>query len=107
MLQKDTPTNFVLSTGESHSVREWIEECFANVGIQIIWEGEQENEIGRNSVDGKILIKVNPKFYRPAEIYELVGDSSLATKELDWQPNVKFKQLVKIMMDADLKKIQK
>jgi len=107
MLQKDTPTNYVLSTGESHSVKEWVEECFTFVGTHITWEGEKENEIGIDTANGKTLIKVNPKFYRPAEIYELVGDSSLAKKELDWQPNVKFKQLVKIMMDADLKKIQK
>jgi GDPmannose 4,6-dehydratase len=107
MLQNETPRNYVLATGECHSVREWIDACFAFSGTKITWEGERENEIGRDSENGKILIKVNPKFYRPAEIYELVGDSSLAKRELGWQPKVKFEQLVEIMMAADLKKNQK
>lgn len=104
MLQQDVPKNYVLSTGENHSVREWIEQCFAYAGIKIMWQGENEKEIGIDFSTGKVLVKVNPDFYRPAEITELVGDSSLAKKELGWTPKVDFYRLVEIMMDAELKK---
>ncbi len=106
MLQNTLPKDYVLSTGENHSVREWIEACFALVDIAISWEGQYECEVGRNLCNGQLLVKVNPAFYRPTEINALVGDSSLASRELDWNPKVKFNKLVEIMMMAELQKVR-
>lgn len=104
MLQIDKPENYVLATGENHSVREWIESSFALIDKKIRWEGKDQNEVGKDSVTGKILVKVNPSFYRPAEIYSLVGDSSKARNDLGWEPKVKYNKLVEIMLAADLEK---
>lgn len=104
MLQTNQPKDYVLSTGENHSVREWIEACFAYVDIHIEWDGEQENERGRDSRSGNVLVKVSPAYYRPSEITALVGDSSLARKDINWSPSIKFENLIKIMMQADLER---
>ena len=104
MLQTDKPENYVLATGENHTVREWIETSFSKVGINISWEGENENEKGYDVKSGNLLVKVNPEFFRPAEIYDLVGDYSKIKRELGWKPKVKFQELVDIMLKADLEK---
>ena len=104
MLQTDKPENYVLATGENHTVREWIETSFSKVGINISWEGENENEKGYDVKSGNLLVKVNPEFFRPAEIYDLVGDYSEIKRELGWKPKVKFQELVDIMLKADLEK---
>jgi len=101
MLQQEQPDDYVIATGETHSVREFIEESFKVVNINIKWEGEGVNEIGK--VDGKVVVRINPKFYRPAEVDVLIGDYSKARKELGWIPKIKFKGLVKIMVENDLK----
>ena len=100
MLQQDKPDDFVISTGETHSVREFTEEAFKVTGMKISWEGSGLDEVGK--VDGKAVVKINPKFYRPAEVESLLGDSTKAKKILRWTPKIGFKQLVKMMVDSDL-----
>lgn len=104
MLQTDKPENYVLATNENHSVREWIETCFKFIGKKIIWEGNGENEIGKDSLSGKVLVKVNPEFFRPAEIDDLVGDYSKAKHDLGWEPKIKFNELAEMMLKADIDK---
>jgi len=105
MLQHHKPNDFVLATNETHTVREFVEKAFGVVGIDIEWEGEGVNEIGRDANSGKVLVKVNPEFFRPAEVDILIGDYSKAKKELGWKPEVEFKDLVKIMVEKDLGRI--
>jgi GDPmannose 4,6-dehydratase len=105
MLQQDKPDDFVVATNETHSVREFIEEAFRIVEMPIIWEGEGINEVGK--FNGKIVVKINPKFYRPADVDLLLGDYSKAKEKLGWEPKTKFKELVKIMVESDLKDLQK
>ncbi len=105
MLQNEVPKDYVLSTGETHSVREWIESSFAYVGIPLIWEGGGINEQGLDGRTGQLLVKVNPIYYRPAEISALVGDSALAKQEINWKPSVKYQKLVEIMMEAEINRI--
>jgi len=105
ILNHSKPDDFVIATGDAHSVREFADEAFKNVGIDIKWEGKGLKEVGK--FNGKIVVKVNPKFYRPAEVYHLIGDSSKAKKILKWEPKIRFKELVKIMVEHDLKSLQK
>lgn len=100
IIQHETADDFVIGTGENHSVREWIEIAFKYVGIDIKWEGEGENELGFHQ--GKVVVKVNPKFYRPAEVNTLIADSSKSHKILGYEPKVKFKELVEIMTQAEI-----
>ena len=103
MLQQDRPDDFVLATNETHTVREFVEAAFLELGIQIRWEGTGVNERGFDEKTGKLLVDVNPEFYRPAEVEYLWGDPSKAEKELGWKRKVDFQKLVAMMMDADLK----
>lgn len=105
MLQQDKCGDYVLSTNETHTVREFVEEAFANLGITIRWEGEGVNEKGYDAETGRLYVDVNPEFYRPAEVEFLWGNCAKAEKELGWKRKVDFKQLVKMMMDADMKEI--
>lgn len=105
ILQHPKPDNFVLATGESHSVREWIEACFVHVGKKITWKGASVDEQGVDQDSGKVLVKVNPRFFRPAEVDYLQGDYSKAKRELDWHPETSFSELVSIMMEKDLARI--
>lgn len=102
ILQVEKPDNYVLATGETHSVREWIEACFEIVGRKVAWEGAKEKEIGRDAKSGKVMVKVNPEYFRPAEVDILVGDPSKAKKELGWEPKVKYRELAEIMLKRDL-----
>jgi len=106
MLQMDKPETYVLATNEDHSVREWIEACFLLVGRTIRWEGTGVNETGRDAQSGKVLVKVNPDFFRPAEVERLIGDYSKAKRELGWEPETRYNKLAEIMLKADLKKNQ-
>lgn len=103
MLQQEKPEDFVLATGETHSVREFIEECMRLLKIDLEWRGKGVKEIGVDRKTGKILIKIDPKYYRPAEVDLLLGDASKAKAKLGWTPKTTFKKLVKIMLEADLK----
>lgn len=106
ILNHNKSDDFVLATNENHSIREFIEEAFKIIEKEIVWEGEDFNEIGRNKKDGKILIKINPNYLRPAEVNVLIGDYSKAKKKLNWEPKTKFKDLVKIMVKSDLKRLE-
>jgi GDPmannose 4,6-dehydratase len=106
MLQNDKPDDFVLATGESHSVREFIEEAFRVAGFEIYWEGKGLEEKGRDAKTGKVLVEVSPEFYRPAEVDVLVGDYSKAKKILGWEPKTTFKELVRIMVEEDLRRVR-
>lgn len=106
ILQHDTPDDFVLATSKNYSVKNFIEACFNFVDIDIVWEGEGINEIAKSVDSGKILVKVNPKFFRPAEVEVLLGDYSKAKEKLSWEPTTQFEDLVKIMMKYDLSNLK-
>lgn len=105
MLQQDKPDDFVLSTNETHTVREFVEEAFKTLGITIRWEGEGVNEKGFDAKTGQLYVDVNPEFYRPAEVEFLWGDCTKAETTLGWKKDVDFKSLVRMMMDSDMKNI--
>jgi GDPmannose 4,6-dehydratase len=106
MLQADKPDDYILATGETHSVREFIEESFAVFNEEILWEGKKENEFGVLKSTGKTVVNVNPRFYRPTEVELLIGSPSKAKEKLGWSPKVKFNELVRIMVESDYKKIK-
>lgn len=102
MMQQDEPDDYVLATGETHSVREFVEEAARHVGFDIEWKGKDEHEKGIDKKTGRVLIEIDPKYYRPAEVDLLLGDATKAKKKLGWEPKVTFKELIKLMVDADL-----
>lgn len=101
MLQQDTPDDFVLATGETHSIREFIEMAFKEIGSTISWRGEGASEEGVDQ-DGITRVRINPEFFRPAEVDLLLGDPSRAENELGWERKVDFPGLVKLMVNHDL-----
>lgn len=101
ILQHDKPDDFVLATGQAHSVRDFVETAFHFIGKTIIWEGEGINEVGKDKVNGNVLIEIDPALFRPKEIHHLLGDASKAKKELGWTPKISFEGLVEDMMCAD------
>lgn len=107
ILQQPKPDDYVIATGEQHSVREFCELAFKRVGIELRWEGEAESEKGIDKNTGRVLIEVSPDFYRPTDVVNLWGDPSKAKKELGWDPTSKtsFEQLVNLMVDADMEKV--
>ncbi len=104
MLQQEKPDDYVLATGEMHSVREFIEKTAEYFDYDLIWEGEGLKEKGIDKKSGKQLIEIDPKYFRPAEVDELLGDYSKAKEKLGWEPKVKFNELVEIMCKADYDK---
>lgn len=102
MLQQETPDDYVIATGHMHSVREFVELAFAHVGITIVWHGNGVTERGIDQVTGKELVVIDPRYFRPAEVDQLMGDASKAQKELGWQPTISFNELVKEMMEAEI-----
>jgi GDPmannose 4,6-dehydratase len=107
MLQQPEPDDFVIATGETHSVREFVEVAFKELGMGIAWEGEKASEVGRDRKTGKVLIKIDPIYYRPTEVDILMGNPSKARNKLGWEPKVKFDELARIMVQADFEKVQK
>lgn len=106
IMQHHTPDDFVIATGEFHSVREFTQLAFEAVGINLKWEGEGVNEKGVDSLTGKTLVEVDPAYFRPAEVEQLLGDPSKAKSLLGWNPHkTSFRELVKIMVDYDLNNI--
>jgi len=103
MLQQEKPGDYVIATGETHTVREFVELAFKEAGIDIAWKGLGLAEVGYDKDSGKILVKVSEQFYRPAEVEILIGDPSKAKKTLGWQPKVNFDSLIKMMVEEDLK----
>ena len=103
ILQHDTPEDFVLATGEMHSIKEFIEEAFRLKGFDIKWKGHGVDEIGYDEKTGKELIFVDPKYFRPAEVSQLLGDPTKAKTLLGWEPKTTFKKLVREMVENDCK----
>lgn len=101
MLQQDHPDDYVIATGETHSVREFAELAFKEVGIEIEWHGRGTDEYGIDKKTGKTIIKIDPHYYRPSEVDHLIGKSEKAEKKLNWKPKTSFNDLVKIMIEAD------
>jgi len=100
MMQRDIPDNYVIATGETHSVREFVELAFNHIGIKVKWRGENVDEVGYNEETGDVLVKVNPRYFRDLELHTLIGDASKAKRELNWEPKTSFLDLVKEMVDA-------
>ena len=107
MLQQKKADDYVLATGEQHSIKEFVELAFKHLDIKVEWSGEREDEIGIDSKSGEIIVEVDPKYYRPTEVPTLLGDYSKASKELNWEPKTSFSQLVKIMVESDWEKVKK
>jgi len=105
MLQHETPLDFVIATGETHSVREFVEEACKLLTIPLSWKGKGLEEEGVNTETGKTIIKINEKFFRPAEVDILIGDSSFAKEKLGWTPKTTFKELVQLMIEEDKKEL--
>ncbi|WP_425089394.1 GDP-mannose 4,6-dehydratase [Stappia sp.] len=106
MLQQDTPDDYVLATGETRSVREFVERAFARVGREIVWRGEGVEETGVDRASGDLLVSVDPAYFRPTEVDLLLGDPSKARETLGWQHTTGFEQLVDEMVDADRELLQ-
>lgn len=107
MLQQDKPDDYVIGTGENHSVREFVEKAFRVAGIEIEWQGRGVDERGINKKTSRILVVVDKNLFRPLDIHELKADTRKAREALGWRPKTSFDELVKIMMDADLNAVEK
>jgi GDPmannose 4,6-dehydratase len=107
MLQQDTPDDYVIATNETRTVREFVETAFGHVGIEIEWKGTGVDEVGINKADGKTVVKVNKKFFRPAEVDILLGDPAKAESKLGWKRDISFSELVERMVKNDLDRVQK
>ncbi len=103
IVQQDTPDDFVLATGESHSVREFVEIAFAEIGKTVAWQGDGVNEKGIDSDTGRVLVEVDPRYFRPTEVDHLLGDPSKAESKLGWRHTTTFRDLVREMVEADRK----
>lgn len=102
ILQQEQPDDYVLATGETHSVRDFVELAFAHVGVTIAWEGQGKQEVGRNSQTGSVCVRVDPRYFRPTEVDILLGDASKARVRLGWSHKTTFKDLVMEMVNADI-----
>jgi GDPmannose 4,6-dehydratase len=101
ILQHDRPDDWVVGTGEDHSVREFCELAFSHAGIELEWRGEGVEEVGVDRKTGATRVRVNPRYFRPAEVDRLLSDPSKARRELGWRPRVGFDELVRMMVDSD------
>lgn len=108
ILQQENPDDFVIATGEYHTVRDFCTLAFKNLGVELKWEGEGVNEKGIDKATGKVLVEVDPKYFRPAEVDQLLGDPTKAKTKLGWNPRkTSFEELVKIMVEHDMKFVKK
>ena len=107
IVQHDTPDDFVLGTGEMHSVREFVELAFAKVGTIIEWTGKGVDEVGKDAKTGKILVRVDTRYFRPTEVELLLSDPTKAKEVLGWSHTTSFKELVDDMLESDLKIVQR
>jgi GDPmannose 4,6-dehydratase len=106
MMQRDIPDNYVIATGETHSVREFVQLAFAEIGVTVEWNGQGVDEIGYDVKTGQVLVKVNPRYFRDLELHTLIGDASKAKRELNWEPKTTFPELVKEMVSAAIERAQ-
>ncbi len=102
MLQLEKPVDLVIATGESYTVREFIEKAALNLDIDIMWEGKGLDEVGRNRKSGEVIVRIDPVYFRPTELFSLRGDASIARKLLDWKPKISLEEMIKEMVDNDL-----
>lgn len=107
MLQQEKADDYVIATNETRTVREFVIEAFKKAGIELVWDGTGENEKGINKADNKVVVKVNPKFYRPAEVELLIGNPAKAERELGWKREISFQELVSRMVENDLMLVKK
>ena len=107
MLQQDQPDDFVVATGENHTVKEFVEIAFKEVGISIMWIGRGADEEGVEEKSGRVLVRIDPRYFRPTEVDLLLGDPAKAKKCLNWQPKVPFRELVAMMVRSDLKETER
>ncbi|HYY36118.1 MAG TPA: GDP-mannose 4,6-dehydratase, partial [Xanthobacteraceae bacterium] len=105
ILQQDEPDDYVLATGESHSVREFVDKAFAHIGRSIVWQGSGAEEKGIDKSTGKVLVEVDPRYFRPTEVDALLGDASKAHAKLGWRHKTSFDTLVAEMVQADMAKV--
>jgi GDPmannose 4,6-dehydratase len=106
MLQLAKPEDFVIATGQQHSVREFVEATAKEMGLRITWRGKGENEKGHDAA-GRVIVAVDPRYYRPAEVDTLLGDADKARRVLGWKPKIAFKKLVAEMARADLREAER
>jgi GDPmannose 4,6-dehydratase len=104
MLQAEKPDTYVLATNRTETVRDFVAMAFKAAGIEIEFEGEKENEIAKERATGKVVLRINPKFYRPAEVDLLIGDPQKAKDELGWEAKTTLEELCKMMVEADLRR---
>lgn len=107
IMQQDQPDDYVIATGENHSVREMTEKAFAVIGMKIDWEGKGADEKGIEVGSGKVRVEIDPHYFRPTEVSSLLGDATKARKKLGWKPEVSFDELVRIMVEEDLKEAER
>lgn len=107
MLQQETPDDYVIATNETRTVREFVETAFSHIGITIEWKGTGVDEIGIDKATGKTIIKINPQYFRPAEVDVLLGNPAKAEKNLNWKREISFTELVKRMVDHDMELVEK
>jgi len=106
MLQQDMPGDYVISTGETHSVRKLVEKAFNCINVKIVWEGKGVDEVGKDAATNIIRVRINPKYYRPTEVDFLLGDPSKAKKSLGWEPKITFDSLIEEMIREDIKLLE-
>ncbi|MBN1620422.1 GDP-mannose 4,6-dehydratase [candidate division WOR-3 bacterium] len=106
MLQQDEPNDYVIATGETHSVRYFLEKSFEKIGVKISWRGKGIDETGIDEATGNIIIRVDPNYFRPAEVERLIGDSSKARNKFGWKPDVSLDELITMMVESDLRIVQ-
>jgi GDPmannose 4,6-dehydratase len=102
MLQCDEPDDFVIATGETHTVRELCDRAFARTGVELAWEGSGVDERGVDKATGSVRVEIDPRYFRPTEVELLLVDASKAKEKLGWSPSTAFGELVDLMVDADL-----
>ena len=106
MLQQKSPKDFIIATGETHSVRHFAEKAFSVIDVDIEWDSNDDVELGKCKKSGKALIKVNKEYNRPAETDHLLGDATLAKNEIGWEPKINFNALVEMMVKKDLLRVE-
>jgi GDPmannose 4,6-dehydratase len=107
ILQQEKPDDFVLATGEAHSVREFVELAFSHIGVKIQWRGSGVDEQGYDAASGAVRVAIDPRYFRPAEVHYLCGDATKAQEQLGWRHTTGFAQLVQEMMEADRRRARK
>ena len=106
MLKAKKPSDYVIATGKSYTVKKFVEEAFKYIGVKISWRGKGINEVGIDKKTGQIYVKVDPKYFRPTEVFELRGDSSKAKRELKWKLNYNIKSLIKEIVSEELSSLK-